>query len=67
MRRLREAFTDGAADDSLEILFDKARRRRKLEFPSSDKVLKKTGVRTIKEYIQKRRGTIMKYAMTRNV
>jgi hypothetical protein len=35
--------------------------------PKSEEVLKKAGVLTIEEYIQRRRDTIMKYAETRNI
>ena len=35
--------------------------------PKSEEVLKKVGVLTIEEYIQRRRDTIMKYAETRNI
>jgi hypothetical protein len=35
--------------------------------PKSEEVLKKAGVLTIEEYIQRRRGTIMKYAQTRDI
>jgi hypothetical protein len=35
--------------------------------PKSEEVLKKAGVLTIEEYIQKRRETIMKYAQTRDM
>jgi len=35
--------------------------------PKSEEVLKKAGVLTIEEYIQKRRETIMKYAQTRDI
>jgi hypothetical protein len=34
--------------------------------PKSEEVLKKAGVLTIEEYIERRRETIMKYAQTRN-
>jgi hypothetical protein len=36
-------------------------------YPKSEEVLKKAGVLTIEEYIQRRRDTIMKYAETRNI
>jgi hypothetical protein len=35
--------------------------------PKSEEVLKKAGVLTIEEYIQRRRDTIMKYVETRNI
>jgi hypothetical protein len=35
--------------------------------PKSEEVLKKAGVLTIEEYIQRSRDTIMKYAETRNI
>jgi Flp pilus assembly protein CpaB len=35
--------------------------------PTSEEVLKKAGVLTIEEYIQRRRDTIMKYVETRNI
>jgi hypothetical protein len=35
--------------------------------PKSEEVLKKAGVLTIEEYIQRRRDTIMKYDETRNM
>jgi hypothetical protein len=36
-------------------------------FPESEEVLKKAGVLTIEEYIERRRETIMKYAQTRDI
>jgi hypothetical protein len=35
--------------------------------PKSEEVLKKAGVPTVEEYIQRRVDTIMKYAETRNI
>jgi hypothetical protein len=35
--------------------------------PKSEEVLKKAGVLTVEEYIQRRRETIMKYAQTRDI
>jgi hypothetical protein len=35
--------------------------------PKSEEVLKRAGVLTIEEYIQRRRETIMKYAQTRDI
>ena len=35
--------------------------------PKSEEILKKAGVLTIEEYIQRRRDTIMKYVETRNI
>jgi hypothetical protein len=35
--------------------------------PKSEEVLKKAGVLTKEEYIQRRRKTIMKYAQTRDI
>ena len=38
-----------------------------MDLPKSEEVLKKAGVLTIEEYIQRRRDTIMKYVETRNI